>query len=121
VQLETRATRIVTVTLQQPMSDWATVGMVRGYVSWWARSIEARVQRAVVAHAARIGVEPTALPRFASVPAEEIFRELKRQRLGDDAALRELAQRIWIESDEGCFDLAVDEIEKALPKRRGAR
>lgn len=33
VQLETRATRIVTVTLQQPMSDWATVGMVRGYVS----------------------------------------------------------------------------------------
>lgn len=33
VQLETRAMRTVTVTLQQPMSDWATVGMVRGYVS----------------------------------------------------------------------------------------
>ncbi|WP_104654589.1 phospholipase D-like domain-containing protein [Ralstonia insidiosa] len=33
VQLETRATRNVNVTLHQPMSDWATVGMVRGYVS----------------------------------------------------------------------------------------
>jgi hypothetical protein len=33
VQLETRATRTLTVSLKQPMTDWATVGMVRGYVS----------------------------------------------------------------------------------------
>ncbi|QHB56734.1 phospholipase (plasmid) [Ralstonia solanacearum] len=33
VQLETRATRTLDVVLKTPMTDWATVGMVRGYVS----------------------------------------------------------------------------------------
>ncbi|QUP56476.1 phospholipase (plasmid) [Ralstonia syzygii] len=33
VQLETRATCTIDVNLKTPMTDWATVGMVRGYVS----------------------------------------------------------------------------------------
>lgn len=33
MQLETRATRTLDVVLKTPMTDWATVGMVRGYVS----------------------------------------------------------------------------------------